>query len=132
LKRIKKELPRFDIIIDDGGHQMNQQITSFEELFDHLNPGAIYLCEDTHSSYMKQQFSSGHLKPYTFIEFAKRLTDQLHAWFSEESSLKIDRYTKNIECITFHNSVVVIEKAQGTQNKPQKLRVGKQRLNINA
>ena len=32
-----------DIIIDDGGHTCNQQITSFDYLFQHLNNQGIYL-----------------------------------------------------------------------------------------
>ena len=42
----------FDIIIDDGGHSMNQQRTSFEELFGIVKPGALYCVEDLQTSYL--------------------------------------------------------------------------------
>ncbi len=48
LAHLKKEIPVVDIVIDDGGHQPRQQIISFEELFPHLSPGGVYLCEDTY------------------------------------------------------------------------------------
>lgn len=38
--------PPFDIIIDDGGHTTEQQIASFENLFDHVRPGGLYVVED--------------------------------------------------------------------------------------
>lgn len=41
----------FDVIIDDGGHFMDQQITSFETLFPHLKSGGLYVIEDLHTSY---------------------------------------------------------------------------------
>lgn len=41
----------YDIIIDDGGHMMSQQQTSFQVLFPLLNPGGIYVIEDLHTSY---------------------------------------------------------------------------------
>lgn len=34
LQKVKEEIGEIDILIDDGGHTMNQQITTFEELFD--------------------------------------------------------------------------------------------------
>ncbi len=43
----------FDIIVDDGGHTMTQQITSFEMLFPHVKSGGIYVVEDLHTSYWK-------------------------------------------------------------------------------
>lgn len=42
----------FDIIIDDGGHFMNQQRVSLEELWKIVKPGGIYFCEDLQTSYM--------------------------------------------------------------------------------
>jgi hypothetical protein len=44
----------FDIIIDDGGHTMNQQMTSLNHLWKAVKPGGIYFCEDLQTSYMKQ------------------------------------------------------------------------------
>ena len=42
----KREVPRVDIVIDDGGHHPEQQITTLEEVLPHLRPGGVYLCED--------------------------------------------------------------------------------------
>ncbi len=51
LRELKKTIPKLDVIIDDCGHRMHQQIISFEELYDHVNEEGIYLCEDLHTSY---------------------------------------------------------------------------------
>jgi hypothetical protein len=48
--RFKKEVPPFDIVIDDGGHRPEQQIVSIEELLPHLRPGGVYICEDVHGT----------------------------------------------------------------------------------
>src|SRR6185437_3589006 len=45
-KDFKKQVPILDIVIDDGGHEPEQQIATLEELLPHLRPGGIYLCED--------------------------------------------------------------------------------------
>ncbi|MHB1158368.1 MAG: class I SAM-dependent methyltransferase [Phycisphaerales bacterium] len=42
----KKQIPPIDILIDDGGHQTPQQIVTLEEMFSHIRPGGVYLCED--------------------------------------------------------------------------------------
>lgn len=41
-----RERPSIDIVIDDGGHQVDQQITTLEELLPHLSRGGVYICED--------------------------------------------------------------------------------------
>jgi 23S rRNA U2552 (ribose-2'-O)-methylase RlmE/FtsJ len=40
----------FDIILDDGGHSMDQQQISFGFLFKHVKPGGYYVIEDVHTS----------------------------------------------------------------------------------
>eukprot|EP00937_MAST-01D_sp_MAST-1D-sp2_P002919 g2919.t1 len=40
----------FDIVIDDGGHTMQQQQVSLGFLFPHLKPGGLYVIEDLHTS----------------------------------------------------------------------------------
>jgi len=42
----------FDIIIDDGGHNVNQQWTSLHVLFDLVKPGGLYIIEDLLTSFM--------------------------------------------------------------------------------
>ena len=37
-------IPRIDVVIDDGGHEPNQQIVTLEALLPHMNPGGVYLC----------------------------------------------------------------------------------------
>lgn len=61
LKKLHAELPPIDILIDDGGHTMKQQITTFEILFDKVKDDGIYLCEDLHTSYFKF-FGGGYKK----------------------------------------------------------------------
>ena len=39
----------FDMIIDDGGHTMEQMQTSLNHLWDSLKPGGVYVIEDLHS-----------------------------------------------------------------------------------
>lgn len=52
---------KFDIIIDDGGHTMKQQITSFKVLFPFVISGGVYVIEDLHTSYW--QSYGGHGTP---------------------------------------------------------------------
>lgn len=42
----------YDIIIDDGGHMMNQQQISFGILIDMVKKGGYYIIEDLHTSFM--------------------------------------------------------------------------------
>jgi 23S rRNA U2552 (ribose-2'-O)-methylase RlmE/FtsJ len=53
LRELKSTIPKIDILIDDGEHILDQQNTSLEELFDHINVNGIYLCEDVHTSYLE-------------------------------------------------------------------------------
>lgn len=42
----------FDIVVDDGGHTMNQQRISMEHLWKIVRPGGYYVIEDLQTSYM--------------------------------------------------------------------------------
>ena len=44
----------FDLIVDDGGHTMEQQQVSLGFLFAHLRPGGLYVIEDLHTSFAKE------------------------------------------------------------------------------
>jgi 23S rRNA U2552 (ribose-2'-O)-methylase RlmE/FtsJ len=104
---MKQKLPKLDIIIDDGGHTMLQQIVTYEEMFDHLKDDGVYLCEDLHTSYLGE-WGGGYKNPNTFIEYSKNFIDYLHYWYISNVDLKYE--TKNIFGLHFYDSILVIEK----------------------
>lgn len=109
LKEIKKQIPPLDILIDDGGHAMEQQIISYEELFDHVKEDGVYLCEDLHTSYWLTT-GGGHKRRGTFIEYSKNFIDYLNAYHSEQKSLPVNSFTKSVDSIHYYDSILVLEK----------------------
>lgn len=110
LATLRERVPHIDILIDDGGHTMVQQIATFEELYAHIQPNGTYLCEDTHTSLLSD-FGGGHLQKGTFLEYTKGLVDQLHSWHSQDpGALTVDAFTLMTHGIHFYDSVVVMEK----------------------
>lgn len=114
LDKLKLQIPKIDILIDDGGHTMEQQITSFEELYDHINDNGIYLCEDIHTSYL-DAYGGGYGKSNTFLEYTKLLIDKLHAWHIPGNRLPVSSFTRQSNSIHFYDGIVVIEKKNRVQ-----------------
>lgn len=110
LKELKSTIPQIDILIDDGGHQMEQQINTFEVLFDHIKENGIYLCEDTHTSYWKE-YGGGLNNPDSFIEYSKKIIDNLNAWHLRDSELVLSELTRNVNSLHYYDSVFVVEKS---------------------
>jgi cephalosporin hydroxylase len=123
LAGVRQRLPLIDIVIDDGGHTMEQQITSFEELYPHVQPRGIYLCEDIHTSY-RPDYGGGYRRAGTFAEFGKGLVDKLHAWYScEPERFDVDAMTRSTYALHFYDSVLVVEKRP--IDEPQQSLTGK-------
>ena len=110
LAEVRKAVPHIDILIDDGGHTMQQQIATLEELYLHIQPTGVYLCEDVHTSFMPE-YGGGYLRPGTFLEYAKGLIDNLYAWYSREKErLTVNQFTVSTFAAHFYDSVLVLEK----------------------
>jgi cephalosporin hydroxylase len=115
LSAVKEKMSKIDIVIDDGGHTMNQQITAFEELYPFVSPDGVYLCEDLMTSYI-EQFDGGYKKKNTFIEYSKDLIDDLNGWhFTKKSGLSrkksgVNEFTLSTHSMHYYNGVLVIEK----------------------
>jgi hypothetical protein len=107
LESVMKIESFFDIIIDDGGNFMNQQITSFEVLFKYLSEGGLYLIEDVGTSF-KAGYGGGIRREGTFVEMAKDRIDDLYIYENE----KIVRtyFAKNIYAIYFYDNIIIFEK----------------------
>ena len=113
-KNYLKNKPKFDIIIDDGGHTMNQQIVTYEELYDHLSDNGVYLCEDVHTSYWPD-FGGGLNEKQTFIEYSKRFIDMINFYHirnysSEEELIKSKKIRQTTNSIHYYDSIIVLEK----------------------
>ena len=122
LKEVKKRLPKLDILIDDGGHTMSQQIISYEELFDHLNDNGVYLCEDLHTSYWLK-WGGGYKRKGTFIEFSKNWIDSLNAFHSRQKNYLESKFTNSVNSIHYYDSIVILEKK--LRKKPNLVSSGK-------
>ncbi len=111
---MKTKIQKVDILFDDGGHEMQQQITAFEELFDHIGENGIYLCEDIHASYL-EDYGGGFGKTNTFLEYSKLLIDKFHAWHIPDNRLPGTSFTRQSESIHFYDGDVVIGKKARVQ-----------------
>lgn len=122
-----KSLGYFDIIIDDGGHTMKQQIVSFKTLWHRLNDGGIYVIEDLHTSYWPE-FQDYEMRT---VDFLKILVDSVnlnglngygdvfspasqgdvkgYGWAKLQAEARTVHYT-DIEWIHFYKSIVFIKK----------------------
>lgn len=106
-RKFKEKYPKVDVLIDDGGHTMEQQIVTFEEMFGHLSEEGVYLCEDLHTSYMGG-YGGGYKNPNSFIEYSKNFIDYINAWYTKE--IIENRYTRTMHSLHYYDSVLVIEK----------------------
>jgi SAM-dependent methyltransferase len=127
LATLRDQLPRIDILLDDGGHTMAQQINTFEELYHHIAADGVYICEDTHTSYWST-FGGGYRQAGTFIEYAKDLVDELHAFHKREENeaMEVTDFTQSVNSMHFYDSMVIFEKRP--RNKPEMSHTGKMRL----
>lgn len=94
-----------DIVIDDASHRNDLTIQTFKIVFPYLKEGAIYVVEDTHTSYWKEHFNgSMDLESQeTIIGFFR---NQLH-------SLQVESGVENyfgIKSIHFYNKQIFIFK----------------------
>ncbi len=129
LRSLRERISVIDILIDDGGHTMKQQIATFEELFPHVAPDGVYLCEDLHTSYWPS-YGGGYRSPDTFIEYSKNFIDYLHAWHASKAGkprrrwyrrwhtqppeLFVSDFTRSVHSLHYYDSVLVIEKRHMT------------------
>jgi hypothetical protein len=108
-KQVRQQVPKIDVVIDDGGHQANQQITTLEELLPHLQPGGVFLCEDLHGAFN------------VFSSYADGLIHNLHG--AGPATNNLDSQDRRIVCnanpfqsvidsIHMYPFVTVIEKCQ--------------------
>lgn len=111
LRSLTRQVGTIDVVIDDGGHTMGQQIATFEGIYPRMSRSGVYLVEDLHTSYWPE-YGGGHRRPGTFVEYAKGLADQLTAWHSREPALAVNRFTRCTKSMHWYDSVIVFERGR--------------------
>lgn len=113
------EVGNIDIIVEDGGHHMNQQIVTFEKIFPIINEGGVYICEDTHTSYW-HDYSGGYKNMASFVEYSKNFVDVLNYEFMKNGHGQIQDkrdLAKGLSSVAFYDSMVVFEKERLVEMK---------------
>jgi len=113
LTKVFQDLPEMDIIIDDGGHTMEQQQVSLGVLFPYLKDGGIYVIEDLGSSrpkwariYNKEKTSkTTRWMIDNFIE-TKKIDSE---YITPEEATYVEEKTSSCKMGTFE--IVFIEKS---------------------
>jgi len=120
LRSVAGEMGGIDIVIDDGSHVASHQRASFETLFPMVSDNGVYICEDTHTAYWRGEFEGGYRRPSNFIEYSKRIIDDIHADFHHKP-IQLEGANRSIFGIHFYNSVIVVEKL--AQSPPMQIAV---------
>jgi hypothetical protein len=113
-QRFLPSMPPIHIFVDDGSHVQADQLLTFEQVWPHMAPGGVYICEDCHTCYWREY--GGGLRGHTFIEMSKAVVDFMNRDHLREP-LPNDSYVNlvhDVGSVTFYDSVVVITKGRPT------------------
>jgi hypothetical protein len=127
LSNIKLQYGPFDMILDDGSHINEHVIFSFENLWDSIKSGGVYVIEDVATSYY-ESYGGGRYKQGTIMEYFKGITDEVNFFgetledFHFALARREDELDKQfekkgykyigtqIESINFLNGIIIITK----------------------
>jgi hypothetical protein len=109
LRRVERAHGPFDIVIDDGGHRMEQQRATVETLFPLLADDGVLVVEDCHTSYWPE-YGGGLGAPTSFLEWVKARVDDIHALHAP--GVPPDSiWATHLDGLHIYDSVVVLDKA---------------------
>jgi hypothetical protein len=105
----------FDIIIEDGSHFWEHQITTLKTLFPFVKNNGVYITEDLHFNYGPQNQRYRGVSSTTCMEYLKKLVDLRVADISididQEEDPFLRTYGRAVQFIAFFGRACVIEKS---------------------
>lgn len=108
---------QFDLIIDDGGHTMEQQQVSFWYLWNKVKSGGMYVIEDLHTSLLFGHFGYNKPKETTLdmvqalrndTDFSSDFINELEFKFIKSKVKSIHLFTKPNDTNEFKNSITCV------------------------
>jgi predicted O-methyltransferase YrrM len=116
LYKIQKENAPLSVIIDDGSHQWQHQIKTFNAAFPLLKPGGLYFIEDLHTSYTTNpEWAVGN---ETGVEFTKTFVDDVNLrgksfmGYQELAGKSLTYNEHHMEYVHFYRSLCVVKKRE--------------------
>lgn len=108
LQGLIDEFGVFDIVLDDGSHEMDDLKDTFQFMYPKLSKNGIYMVEDLHTAYW-EEYGGGLRRDGTFIEYCKGLIDELNADHTR-GALNGTFFTKNTFSMSIFDSIVAFER----------------------
>jgi hypothetical protein len=108
LSKLIEEFGPFDIVLDDGSHQMEHIKKTFDYLYSKITKNGIYIVEDLHTAYWSE-YGGSLDNPDSFINLSKNFVDDLNAYHSR-GALAPSFMTDSTFGISFYDSVVVFQR----------------------
>ena len=124
LHQIVERIGRIDIVIDDGSHVNEHVRASFDVLFPLLPDGAIYVIEDTQTSFWPEFGGSEELyAPGTSLALARELMTGLNHAEVLDESFKPSFTDLNVSAVHCYHNMIFIVKSRNDEssNKQQAL-----------
>lgn len=116
LRHVVKEIGNVDIIIDDGSHQNEHVIKTFQILFPLLSSNGIYAIEDLQTSYWEYVIgehwggSENLNAAHTSMNFLKSLADGLNYEEFTDQAYVPSFFDRHIVSIHFYHNLALIYK----------------------
>ncbi len=113
LSELARKYGPFDVVIDDGSHFWDHQITSLHALFPELKKGGVYILEDIDTSYIEgDEYANG--SSVTAMDYIKVLLDHMigdrFLNLKDAPDAFIKTYAHSIQTIAFAKRTSVIVK----------------------
>lgn len=108
----------FDIVIEDGSHLCEHQITSLKTIFPFVKEGGIYIVEDLQTNYGKMLEKYRGVSSITCVEYLKQWLDfrvadnQVDVTKVEDPFLRT--YGRGIDFMAFYRRACLIRKGSAT------------------
>lgn len=109
LQSVIDEFGTFDIVLDDGSHQMEHLAATFKYVYPRIAKNGVYMAEDLCCAYWPR-YGGGLGRPGSFIELSKALIDELNAQHVQEPNYERTEFTKTTVSMHFYDSIVVFER----------------------
>ena len=128
LEKIGKNNGLFDVIIDDGSHFVDHQLTSFKTLYKYLNNNGLYIIEDLSGSYKKSTNGDPNLSSNkNIIEYFSKHVHSTNSQFLINKVRKKKEYL-DISKIFFFGGAVLIQKKLKKKQKSYSEKLAYQKL----